>query len=108
MQTGVSYHKVAVIRAKELRMRIGLALVIAAGVWAITRSVWPAAWFGLVMAVQLLDLALSAPMRRNPDFQPTPWQEAGYLGLMALTVLVWGIIGPYCWLNGGLEGHLYA
>ncbi|HEV2532669.1 ATP-binding protein [Phenylobacterium sp.] len=108
MQNGVSYHRVAVTRANELGMRIGLALIIAAGVWAITRTAWPAAWFALVVAVQFLDLALTAPMRRNPDFAPTAWQEAGYLGLMATTVLVWGIIGPYCWLTGGLEGHLYA
>jgi signal transduction histidine kinase/CheY-like chemotaxis protein len=108
MQNGVSYHKVAVTRANELAMRLALGLVIALGVWAITRTVWPAVWLGLVIGVQLLDLALTAPMRRDPDFEPTPWQEAGYLGLMALTVLVWGVIGPYCWLAGGLEGHLYA
>ena len=108
MQNGVSYHKVAVTRAKELGMRLGLALVIAVGVWAITRTAFSAGWFALVLAVQLLDLALTAPMRRDPDFQPTHLQEAGYLGLMALTVIVWGVIGPYCWLNGGLEGHLYA
>ncbi|MDB5418711.1 MAG: sensor histidine kinase [Phenylobacterium sp.] len=108
MQNGVSYHKVAITRANELAMRLALALVIALGVWAITRTAWPAVWLGLVIGVQLLDLALTAPMRRDPDFEPTPWQEAGYLGLMALTVLVWGVIGPYCWLAGGLEGHLYA
>jgi signal transduction histidine kinase/CheY-like chemotaxis protein len=108
MQNGVSYHKVAVTRAQELGMRVGLALVIAVGVWAITRTAFSAAWFALVIALQLLDLALTASMRRDPDFEPTRAQEAGYLGLMTLTVLVWGAIGPYCWLNGGLEGHLYA
>jgi len=108
MQNGVSYHKVAVTRAKELGMRLGLALVIALGVLAITRTIWPVAWFGLILVTQLLDLALSAPMRRDPNFEPTPRQEAGYLALMASTVVVWTIIGPYCWLNGGLEGHLYA
>jgi signal transduction histidine kinase/CheY-like chemotaxis protein len=108
MQNGVSYHKVAVTRANELGMRVGLALVIAVGVWAITRTSFSAIWFGLVIAVQLLDLALTAPIRRDPDFEPTRAQEAGYLALMALTVIVWGVIGPYCWLSGGLEGHLYA
>jgi signal transduction histidine kinase/CheY-like chemotaxis protein len=27
---------------------------------------------------------------------------------MSLNVIAYGAIGPYCWLNGGLEGHLYA
>src|SRR3954453_5847349 len=104
MKDGVSYHKVAVTRANELGLRVGFALVIAAGVWAITRSVLPAVWLAVAVGVQLLDLVLTAPMRPDPDFTPTPLQEAGYLALMALTVVAYGAIGPYCWLAGGLEG----
>ena len=69
----VSYHEVAVIRARELWMRIALAAVIAAGGWVVTHSPWPAAYLAAVVAVQLVDLWATAPMREGRDPRtPTP------------------------------------
>jgi signal transduction histidine kinase/ActR/RegA family two-component response regulator len=108
MSPGSSYHRVAVTRAKELPMRVGLALVIGAGTFAITGSSWVFVWFAAVMATQLVDLHVSRPLRQDPHFEPTPRQEAGYLASMVLHVAVYSSITPLCWLAGGLEGHLFA
>ena len=108
MSKAISYHDVAVTRAKELRLRVGLALVIAGGVWATTHTYWPVLWYGLATGAQFLDLALTRRLRREPDFVPTPRQEAGYLAMMAFNVGMYSSIAPYCWLAGGLEGHIFA
>ena len=50
MPGDVSYHRVAVTRAKELPMRLGLAAIIAGGAWSVTRSPWPVvAWFAAML-----------------------------------------------------------
>jgi len=108
MPASTSYHRVAVTRAKELPMRVGLASVIATGTWAITDSLWAFVWFAAVAGAQLLDLPLTRAMRRDPGFTPTPRQEAAYLASMVLHVLIYGSLTPFCWLSGGLEAHLFA
>ena len=108
MSTPGAYHEVAVTRAKELRLRVGLALVIAGGVWAMTHTYWSVLWYLLAIGAQFLDLALTSRLRRDPDFALTPRQEAGYLAMMAFNVGMYSSIAPYCWLTGGLEGHIFA
>jgi signal transduction histidine kinase/CheY-like chemotaxis protein len=83
-------------------------LVIAGAVWAVTRTLWPVVWFAAVLAVQLLDHVLAAPMRRDPAYVQTRGQEAAYLASFALNTFVFSSITPLCWLAGGLEGHLFA
>ncbi len=89
-------------------MRVGIALVIGAGTWAVTHSLWVLPWLAAVMGTQLLDFRMTAPMRADPNFTPTPRQEAVYLALFVLHVAVYSSITPFCWLLGGLEGHLFA
>ncbi|ACG76540.1 sensor histidine kinase [Phenylobacterium zucineum HLK1] len=108
MSPSFSYHRLASTRARELPMRVGLALIIGAGTLYLTQSPWTFAWLAAVAATQLLDLRLTAPMRRDPDFVPDRAQERVYLASVTLNVLVYSAITPLCWLKGGLEGHLYA
>ncbi|MET0271874.1 MAG: ATP-binding protein [Phenylobacterium sp.] len=109
MPRNASHHKLAVTRAKELRSRVVYGLIIAGAVFAVTRNaVWPAVWFAAVLAVQVLDHVLAAPMRRDPTYVQKPTQEAIYLASFALNTAVFSAISPLCWLQGGLEGHLFA
>ncbi|MCR5873783.1 hypothetical protein LRS10_06085 [Phenylobacterium sp. J426] len=89
-------------------MRVGLALVIGGATWAVTHSPWVFAWFAAVIATQFIDLHLTRPMRRDPQFRPTRGQEAAYLASVVLHVAVYSSLTPLCWLQGGLEGHLFA
>ena len=85
-----SYHRVAVIRAKEIWLRIGLAAVIGMGGAAVTKDSWIAAlWFAAVVVVQAVDLRITARMRRDPNLTLTRLQEAGYLAWIAFTVSVY-------------------
>jgi signal transduction histidine kinase/ActR/RegA family two-component response regulator len=97
-----------VTRAKELWSRLGYGLIIALGVVAITRSAWPAVWLVAVVAVQLLDHRLAAPMRRDPTYTPSPAKDAVYTASFALNTAVFSSVSVLCWLRGGVEGHLFA
>src|SRR3954471_13767415 len=104
----VSYHQVAVTRARELWMRIVLAVVIAAGGWAVTHSLWAVVYLAAVIAVQLADLWVTAGLRRDPDFVASTLQEAHYLGWIAFNVAVFEALTPLCWLVGGPEGQIFG
>jgi signal transduction histidine kinase/ActR/RegA family two-component response regulator len=108
MPVSTSHHKVAVTRAKELWSRMLYGLIIALAVWAVTRTFWPAVWFAAVVAVQLLDHWVAAPMRGNAVYVQTRWREGLYLASFALNTAVYSSISVLCWLKGGLEGHLFA
>ncbi|HEY8615271.1 ATP-binding protein [Phenylobacterium sp.] len=108
MPTRASHHNLAVTRAKELWSRVLCGLIIALAAWAVTRTVWPAVWFAAVLAVQMLDHWLAAPIRRDPNHVPTRLREGLYVASFALNTAVYSSISVLCWLQGGLEGHLFA
>jgi signal transduction histidine kinase/CheY-like chemotaxis protein len=108
MPRSASYHRLAVTRAKELPSRIAYATVIAAGVWATTHTLWPVVWFPAVVLTQLLDHQLAEPMRRSASYRPGRTLEALYLASFSLNVVVFSGISVVCWLNGGLDAHLFA
>src|SRR5690349_739552 len=103
MTIRVSYHQVAVTRQRELPMRVALAAVIGAGAWAVTGApLVVAAWFAAMLATQVIDSFVTAGMRRDPGYVPTPGAEQAYLGWIALNVVVYEAITPFCWMSGGL------
>jgi signal transduction histidine kinase/CheY-like chemotaxis protein len=108
MPRSASYHRLAVTRAKELPSRLVYGLVIAAGVWAITHSLWPVAWFAAMTVMQVVDHLLAGPIQNRPAHLVSRPYELAYVASFALNTTVFSAIAPFCWLSGGLEGHLFA
>src|SRR5205085_7225832 len=98
MAVDVSYHRVALTRARELWMRLLLAAIIAAGGWAVTRdAAVVAAWLAAVLAAQVLDHWLAAPLRRDPELERRVAVEGPYLGWIAFNVVLYEALTPFCW-----------
>ncbi len=109
MSADVSYHLVAVTRARELWMRLLLASVIALGGWAVTGDlIVTSAWLAIVLAAQFADQWLAGPLRRNPELERRKGLEPAYLGWIAFNVVLYEALTPFCWLYGGVAGHAFA
>jgi signal transduction histidine kinase len=103
-----SYHQAAVTRIRELGMRLGFAVLIAAAAAYASSPLLPAIWLAAVVVAQLLNAAAGLAAARDPDFTPSKAWEARYLVLQALNSAVFAAIGPVLWFQCGAEGRLIA
>lgn len=106
--TATAYAMVAQVRFRELWTRIALAAFIGATAWFISPSIWPAVWFGAVLASQAFDWMVFRRYRQNPHWQP----DRAYLVLSCATtflgVAVYSAIAVYLWVTGGEIGRVFA
>ncbi len=95
-------------RARDVRVRLLLAVFVATGAWVVGAGVWAAVWFAAAVATQLFTIFLGAPMRRDAALQIGALRELAYLAALGLSALAFASVGPLCWLLGGAEGKLFA
>jgi signal transduction histidine kinase/CheY-like chemotaxis protein len=103
-----SYHQAAVTRVRELGMRLGFAVLIAAAAAYASSPLLPALWLATVVAAQLLNAAAGLSAVRDPDFVPSRAWETRYLVFQAINSAVFAAIGPLLWFQCGPEGRLIA
>ena len=108
MAKAVSYHEIAVTRARDVKSRTGLAVFITATAWYVTGTPWPLLWFAGFMATQLATVLIGRPMQRDPDLAPTHRRAFAYLTSIGVSAAVFAAIAPLVWFAGGLEGRLFA
>lgn len=106
--TTTAYAKVAQVRYRELKTRIGLAAFIGLTAWVVTPTIWPIVWFMAMLATQGLDWLVFSRFRHRPDWLP----DGGYLALSCATtvlgVTVYAGLTGYMWFYGGETGRIFA
>src|SRR5215216_5252663 len=108
MAVGASYHLVAVSRARDLKNRLGFAILIAVAATTISHPFWPAMWLAAVIVSQLLNAWAGKSAKDDPAHVASRGWEFRYLAITALTTGTFAAITPYCWFQGGMEGRLIA
>jgi signal transduction histidine kinase/ActR/RegA family two-component response regulator len=107
MQT-TAYAKVAQVRYRELKTRIGLAAFIGLTAWVVTPTIWPIVWFAAMLLTQALDWKVFSRFRHCPEWMP----DKGYLVLSCattvLSVTVYAGLTGYMWFYGGETGRIFA
>ena len=106
--TANGYAMIAQVRFRELKTRIGLAGFIAVTAWFLTHTLWPAAWFGAVVATQALDWIVFRPLRQRPEVEPSLNYKIALCATASLNVIVYSGIAAYLWIAGGDAGRLFA
>ncbi len=106
--TANGYAMIAQVRFRELKTRIGLAAFIAVTAWFLTHSLWPAVWFGAVVATQSLDWMVFRPLRLRPEIEPSIPYKVGLCATAAINVVVYSAIAAFMWTAGGDAGRLFA
>ena len=106
--TANGYAMIAQVRFRELKTRIALAAFIALTAWFLTQTVWPAVWFGAVVATQGLDWIVFRPLRKQPDLDPTLAYKIVLCATASINVIVYSGIAAYLWAEGGEAGRLFA
>ncbi|WP_269516180.1 ATP-binding protein [Brevundimonas subvibrioides] len=102
------YSMIAQVRFRELKTRIALALFIAGTACFLSKSLWPAAWFGAVLVGQFIDWLVCRPIRRNPEIAPSPAYRVAMCATTSLNVVIFSGIAAYLWMTGGEAGRLFA
>ena len=102
------YAMIAQVRFRELKTRMALAAFIAVTTWFMTHTLWPAVWFGAVLATQALDWIVFRPLRIRPDLQPSLGYKIALCTTASVTVIVYSGIAAYLWSAGGDAGRLFA
>ncbi len=107
--TQSDYGVVIHCRRRELKTRVGMAIILAAIAFFLAPGWTPVLWFVAVLATQALDLALVRPvLGSDNDWQPTPTFRALSICNAFLAALVYSVIGAYMWLYGGEAGRLFG
>lgn len=94
------YARIAEIRARETKTRVGFAVFIAATVWALAPSQWPFVWLAFVAAGQAVDAAVFRSIRALGDEQPTPGQRFAACASMFMNSIIYSAIAVYLWASG--------
>ncbi|MFA4951787.1 ATP-binding protein [Brevundimonas sp.] len=106
--TTTAYAKVAQVRYRELKTRIGLAAFIGLTAWVVTPTIWPIVWFAAMLLTQALDWKVFSRFRHRPEWLP----DKGYLVLSCattvLSVTVYAGLTAYMWFYGGETGRIFA
>lgn len=58
------YARIAAVRAREVKTRVGFAVFIAITVWALAPSPWPLVWLALVVTGQTMDAFVFGRIRK--------------------------------------------
>ena len=106
--SATGYALVSQVRYRELMTRIALAAFIGATAWLVTPTIWPAVWFGAVLATQGLDWLVFSRFRRNPAWTPDPAYLVLSCATTVLGVVVYAGITAYLWFQGGEAGRIFA
>ena len=106
--TANGYSMIAQVRFRELKTRIALALFIAGTACFLSKSLWPAAWFGAVLVGQYIDWLVCRPIRLDPEINPSSAYRVAMCATTSLNVVIFSGISAYLWMTAGEAGRLFA
>jgi signal transduction histidine kinase len=94
------YARVAAIRAREVKTRVGFAIFIAVTVWALAPSHWPFVWLGLVVAGQGIDAAIFAGIRKLGDRPLSRRRKFAACASLFANSVIYSSIAVHLWTSG--------
>jgi signal transduction histidine kinase len=103
-----AYAEIAIARAKDLPAKLGFGLFIAVVGWFLVGGAAPAVWFAAMLAAQLLDSWIAAPLRRHPEAAVSDGRRAAYTAVITLNAAIYSALAAYVWFNGGTPGKVFA
>jgi signal transduction histidine kinase/ActR/RegA family two-component response regulator len=106
MQAVSEYAAVAGVRAKELRTRLALAVIVAGVNLTFAPSIWPLVWVAAVAVTQGVDLLVFRGARRGAPL--TRGYRALCLASTVVSTAVYSSIAAYAWFAGGDVGRVFA
>ena len=107
-QCSTGWHELAVVRARDLRLRAGFSVLIAFGGLLVARGPWPLLWLAATLMAQLASVAVTEPMRRNPRFPVSRRRGFAFAVSLGTSAAVFAASGPFFWFDGGDDGRLLA
>jgi signal transduction histidine kinase/CheY-like chemotaxis protein len=102
------YAIVAEGRAKQLKVRLITALIIAVAVGMLLPSWLPVIWLSVVFGFQWLDHLMYRPFRRNPSLVPSRVYQLYCNGFVFFHTIIYDLSALYLWLYGGDVGKAFA
>jgi signal transduction histidine kinase/CheY-like chemotaxis protein len=102
------YAEIAVARAKDMPARLAFGLFICGVGWVLVGGTTPLLWFLAVVAGQLIDGVVGAPMRRRPERPVSAGRRAAYTASITLNATIWSAIAAVMWFEGGTAGKVFA
>ena len=103
-----TYRAIALTRKKELPVRLGIALFLAAAAGTITSTAWPLVWLAAVIVSQVVDLRVFQSLRRQTEGALDRSRQALYVATAALNTAIYSSISVYAWVFGGDAGKVFA
>src|SRR5690242_14691185 len=100
-QCSTGWHELAVVRARDLRLRAGFSVLIAFGGLLVARGPWPLLWLAATLMAQLASVAVTEPMRRNPRFPVSRRRGFAFTVSLGTSAAVFAASGPFFWFDGG-------
>jgi len=85
-----------------------MAVFVACGAWMISRGAIPLIWLAAVVATQLMEHWIAAPLRVSTQGEPAPGMKVRYFLTLCVVTLVYSSIATYLWFLPGLPGKLFG
>ena len=94
------YAKIAAVRAREAKTRVGFAVFIAITVWALAPSHWPLVWLGLVVAGQAADALVFGSVRKLGDPPLSRARRLAACVSLFTNSVIYSAIAVHLWASG--------
>ncbi|MES2033528.1 MAG: ATP-binding protein [Pseudomonadota bacterium] len=102
------YGAIALARAKDLPARLAFGLFIGAVGWLLIGGVTPLVWYGVMLAGQLTDAWIGAPMRRSPEAAVSRARRITYTVSISVNAAIYSALAAVVWFEGGTAGKVFA
>jgi signal transduction histidine kinase/CheY-like chemotaxis protein len=102
----MNWHETAVLRVQDLKVRTAAAVFVAMVATFLVGGLVPLAWLGATLAVQFASLAITEPLRRDPDRLMSRARALAFHAGLFVSAAVFASIGAILWRASGWEGRL--
>ncbi|WGM39939.1 ATP-binding protein [Caulobacter sp. NIBR1757] len=106
--TNAAFRAIAIVRGKDLGIRIGFGAFIGMIGWVLAPGPVAPLWFAAVVAGQVIDHAISAPLRRAGASAVSPPHAVALATSMTLNACLYSSLAVFLWFQGTAVGMAFA
>ncbi|RYF90758.1 MAG: response regulator, partial [Caulobacteraceae bacterium] len=108
--TAAAFRAIAATRGKDLKARLGFAVFIGVIGWVLAPGPAAVLWFAAVVAGQLVDHWISAPLRRPADGEAcmSTGRHVAFVASMTLNAFLYSGLAVWLWFQGSAVGMAFA
>jgi signal transduction histidine kinase/CheY-like chemotaxis protein len=100
------WHATAVSRVKDLKVRIAAAVFVAMIAAFLVGGLLPLVWLGATLALQLGSVAITEPLRLDPDLKVSRRRALWFYVTLFVSAAGFASIAALLWFEGGWAGRL--